>query len=323
MVYERNPSYRGRFTGNVQRLEVSFCPSWPVPEETAARMLEAYDDGEVDCLWTAILLPETNAMLRRRHPEEYLLTPPLETAFLEFDVTRSPFDDLRVRRAFALATDRRAALAEALHALYPAATGGLVPPGTPGHSPGIGLPYDCNEARHLLAQAGFPCGRGLPSLYAVAGYAPRVVEAISAQWREALGVETTWEHLDGMVFFQRYGEMGSVPSRLSSPAPHLWLGHGESVLPDPCGYLQPAASRPYTGWQDERFERLLARARQAGDRRERLELYRQADRVLIEQAAVLPLAYAAWGYVFKPWIGLPAHRPMQDWPVQDIVIRPH
>ena len=64
---------------------------------------------------------------------------------------RSPLDDVRVRRAFALGTDREQLANEMADFDLLSYTGGLVPPGVPGHSPGIALPYDPSQARHLLA----------------------------------------------------------------------------------------------------------------------------------------------------------------------------
>ncbi len=81
---------------------------------------------------------------------------------MSFDTTRPPFDDVRVRQAFAHALDRPALAQAVLHGLVSPATGGLVPPGLPGHAAGIGLVYDPERARRLLAEAGYLDGRGFP-----------------------------------------------------------------------------------------------------------------------------------------------------------------
>ena len=112
-----------------------------------------------------------------------------------FDVNRPPFDDPRVRRAFVLATDREMLADVALRGYVFPATGGFVPPGIPGHSPGIGSPYDPEGARQLLAEAGYPDGRGFP---VVGALLPRAAITLAgceyqqAQWQENLGVEIVW-----------------------------------------------------------------------------------------------------------------------------------
>ena len=83
---------------------------------------------------------------------------------MAFDVRRAPFDDPRVRRAFAYALDRETLAGVTLGGYFSPASGGLVPPGMPAHSPGIGLPYSPERARDLLAEAGYPGGRGFPTV---------------------------------------------------------------------------------------------------------------------------------------------------------------
>ena len=116
--------------------------------------------------WTAVELsgfsiPEMDR-LRWRHAEEYQHLDEMVTAFLLFDVLQPPFDDPRVRRAFAHTVDIEILANEVLHGYEPPATGGLIPPGLAGHSPEIALPYDPTQARKLLAEAGYSAGRGFP-----------------------------------------------------------------------------------------------------------------------------------------------------------------
>lgn len=139
------------------------------------------------------------ARARQRYAGEYISGPWLSTDFIGFNVSRRPFDDQRVRRAFALATDRESLAHVALRGHAFPATGGLVPPGMPGHSPGIGLTYDPEAARHLLAEAGYPGGRGFPAIDCLARDDPGfdlLSQHLEAQWLENLGVEITWQQIE-------------------------------------------------------------------------------------------------------------------------------
>jgi oligopeptide transport system substrate-binding protein len=90
---------------------------------------------------------------RRRHPGEYVPARNPGTLLATSDVARPPVDDVRVRRAFAMAVSRTE-FPDVAGAYLPAATSGFVPEGVPGYSAGIALPFDNPEARRLLAEAG-------------------------------------------------------------------------------------------------------------------------------------------------------------------------
>ncbi len=105
--------------------------------------------------------------MRQRYPAEYHRLPAALTTYLAFDATRPPFDDARVRRALAHAIDRRELAQGLLQGASSPALGGLVPPGLPGHTEHIGLLYDAARARQLLAEAGYPGGRGFPEIEAM------------------------------------------------------------------------------------------------------------------------------------------------------------
>ncbi|MGD2178282.1 MAG: ABC transporter substrate-binding protein, partial [Anaerolineae bacterium] len=95
----RNPFYRGRFTGNATRVEFPlFTDFGPV--------LEAYAAGDLDAISMITSDPGTIARARAAHGDELVFTPQLSTWYLVFRVDRPPFDDVRVRHAFAHAVDR-------------------------------------------------------------------------------------------------------------------------------------------------------------------------------------------------------------------------
>ncbi|GAG26266.1 unnamed protein product, partial [marine sediment metagenome] len=182
MIFSRNSEYHGRFTGNVQRVELTLRQL-----DSSAR-LEMYENDSLDVV---DLRPEVMDRARQRHAGEYTSLPRLQTGYVGFDVDRPPFDDPRVRRAFALATDRETLADVVLRGYRFPATGGFIPPGMPGHSGGIGLPYDPDQARQLLAEAGYPGGHSFPDIDALKfrRLPDPVSNYLQTQWQENLGIE--------------------------------------------------------------------------------------------------------------------------------------
>jgi ABC-type oligopeptide transport system substrate-binding subunit len=126
---------------------------------------------------------------------------------------------------------------------------------------------------------------------------PRGAELIGdylqAQWRERLGVQITWEALAWSAYFDR----------LDQAPPHLFLLGWSADYPDPDSFLRVSRdSARWTGWRNETYEALVEGARQSMDQEERIRLYRRADRLLIEEAALMPLTYGRLHLLLKPWV---------------------
>ncbi len=310
MVLERNPAYHGRFTGNPLRVELSFHSGQP------ARLWQMYEDDGLEILDITLLPPAEQDRARQRYAGEYVSGPGLHTDYIGFDVNQPPFDDRRVRRAFTLATDRETLADVAMRGYVFPATGGLVPPGMPGHSPGIGQPYDPEGARHLLAEAGYPGGRGFPVLDALTVDRPVAVptiEYLQAQWLENLGVEITWKKM----------EWGRLLDRLSRETPHMRYAGWVADYPDPDNFLRVGFLWERTGWQNEAYDRLVEEARRVMDQEERIRMYQQADRILVEEVPVLPLFYMRLHLLVKPWVRKYPTSPMKTWFWKDVIIEPH
>jgi ABC-type oligopeptide transport system substrate-binding subunit len=311
MVLERNPAYHGRFTGNLRRVELSFSPRQP------SRLLEMYDNDHVDVCFFDLLPQAEWDLARQRHTEEYVSAPSLSTVYVGFDVNRPPFDDPRVRRAFTLATDRQTLADVAMGGYVFPATGGLVPPGMPGHSPGIGLPYDPEGARRLLAEAGYPGGRGFPVLdplvVADRPFPVPLVQYLQAQWLDNLGVEITWRQM----------EWGRYLDRLDREPPHMWLTSWVADYPDPDSFLRASRWRVRTKWQNEAFDALVEGARRVMEQGERMRMYQQADRILVEESPILPLCYGRWHLLVKPWVRKLPLSPIVPVACKDVIIEAH
>jgi len=310
MVLERNPTYHGRITGNLQRVELSFQPG------QSAAFLELYDHDSVETLFLQDLPQVDWDRARQRYAGEYVSGPFPSIAYIGFDVNRPPFDDPRVRRAFTLATDRATLADVILRGFAFPTTGGFVPPGIPGHSPGIGLPYDPEQARRLLAEAGYQGGLGFPTVEALAADVPAwasTTEYLQAQWLENLGVEITWKPMAWRDFLDT----------LSRETPHTWAMGWSADYPDPDSFLRASEWRVTGGWQNEVYDALVEGARRVMNQWERISMYEQAERIMAEEAPVLPLFYMRFHLLVKPWVRRYPTSPHKLWFWKDVIIEPH
>jgi len=305
MVLARNPEYHGRFRGNIQRVELS------LRRDGWSGILERYEADGLDVVH--LLLPEVDRA-RQRHPGEYISGPLLFTWYVGFNASRPPFDDLRVRRAFALATDRETGLEMILRGYEVPATGGFVPPGMPGYSPGIGLAYDPEGARQLLAEAGYPKGHGFPPLDLLLPQDwEAVAEYLAAQWWETLGVEIRWETMG----------LAARLDKLDRDPPPVFIAAWSADYPDPDNFLRASSMGSHTRWWNETYDRLVEEARRVMDQGERMTLYRQADRILMEEAAIVPLCYGRVHIFVKPWVRNLPIAALEGWFWKDVIIEPH
>jgi oligopeptide transport system substrate-binding protein len=307
MTLLRATDYHGRFTGNLERVEIFFDVEW-------SAQLEMYEAGDLDFLsFGGTMLERDRA--RRRHAGEYVSAPMLGTTYAGFDVSRPPFDDPRVRRAFAMATDKQTLADMILRGYEFPASGGFVPPGVPGHSTSFGQPYDAEQAQELLAEAGYPGGKGFPSVNAWTwqGIKNRA-EFLQAHWMEILGVQIAWDVMGFSEFIHR---VDREPAHMIQT---VWMPD----YPDPDSVLRASPIRRRAHWQNDAFERLVEKARRVLDQENRMELYAQADKIMVEDEVVLiPLTYM-WSHILvKPWVREFPVSAINEWLWKDFVIEPH
>jgi len=308
MSLVHNPEYHGRFRGNLQRVELSFGTA------EKSTVLEMYEVGNLDILSLENFPPSEWDRARRRHTGEYVSAPESVTNYVGFDISRPPFNDPRVCRAFALATDKTTLANEVLGGYLFPATGGFVPPGVPGHSAGISLPYDPEQAQQLLTEAGYPGGRGFPSVDACARERVRPqVEYLQAQWQAILGVEIPWKIMP----------WGQYLARLDRAPAHIIQFGWMADYPDPDSFLRTGNLQQRTHWRNKTYDELVEKARRVLEQEERLKLYTQADRILIEAAAVIPLTYSWSHTLVKPWVRNFPALAFNQWLWKDIVIDAH
>jgi oligopeptide transport system substrate-binding protein len=303
LVLVRDPTYHGPFPGNLERVESQLMESIGSLDE-----LELYKNDSIDYA----NLGSATFHARYRYADEYVKRNLPRVHSVHFDTTRPPFDDARVRRAFAMAIDREWIANQVLEGFGDPTTGGFVPPSVPGHSPGIGLPYDPAQARQLLAEAGYPEGRGFMELdLTFRDLFRNVLEYLSSQWKEILNVEvkvriTDWETVLRTAQSKSISFMG-------------WIAD----YPDPDSFLSVAVRAQVPWWQHDPYDQLLKEAQRTLDHAERIRLYQEADKILVEEAVVIPITNYPGHWLNKPWVSSPSWGYIQGSWFKNITLKPH
>jgi oligopeptide transport system substrate-binding protein len=286
LIVAKNPHYWGAATNQLER--VIFYPN----EKADVEELN-YRAGQLHLTYS---LPASKiTSYRRQSPDLLRLDPLLNVYYINFNVAKAPFTDPRVRRALALAVDR-AAISERVFsgAWRPAHT--LVPPNCGGYTGPAGQPDDCAAARALLADAGFPGGRGLPTVAMQVlndDKLPKVAEALQAMWLKELGVKITIEPFEQKTWLQNQQTKSHT----------LGLMGWTADFADPITFLETFRTgngNNWTNWGSPAYDALLEQAANTADPAARFTLLRRAESVLLDETGLAPLVHRANTYLAHP-----------------------
>ncbi|NLN93286.1 MAG: peptide ABC transporter substrate-binding protein [Candidatus Hydrogenedens sp.] len=232
---------------------------------------------------------------RKKNPAVLNLLPYYGSYFYRINVTRPPFDQQAVRKAFALSLDREELVTNVLKGGETAAFS-YVPPGAGDYSCSYPLSFDVEEARRLLASAGYPQGKGFPTvdiLYNTSESHRIVAETIQRMWRENLGVEVRLLNQDWKVYLSALNTLDYDLARSA------WIGD----VADPVNFLecfQSDVGNNRTGWSSEDYDRLLEEAYTSSDEVKRLALLEEAEKLLLEECPVIPIYFYTWKFLKAP-----------------------
>jgi len=201
-------------------------------------------------------------------------------------VTRKPFDDPRVRRAFALVIDKKR-IVERITRGGERIASGYTPPGVGGYQPPEGPGYNTGLARTLLAEAGFPDGKGFPSFHFLFDTSSKLHEQIAIElqemWRRELGIKAELRKLEWKTYLRAQAELDFDLCRSS------WIGDYN----DPNTFLDMFMSNNgnnRTGWKSGRYDQLLREANAEVDSARRYRILQQAETLLVrEDVPIVPL----------------------------------
>ncbi len=209
----------------------------------------------------------------------------MTVSYFGFDTRRAPFDDVRVRQAFGAAVDwRRLATLASVGDRTPATS--MVPPGVLGRSGKDFLPaYDPAAAKADLAAAGYPGGKGFPSVTLLtdgSDYAGGIV----ADLRSVLGIAVTVETMDSDAYF----------TRLQTDPPDFWSLSWVADYPGANDFLGlllgTGATANYGGWSSPEFDAAIGQALASTDQAAAVAGYDRAQAIVQRDVPVVPIDYS-------------------------------
>ena len=306
-VLVRNPHYHGRFAGNLERVEISHHPY----KNRSAAHLALYEADLLDISGPGGRALDAERAIQR-YASEYVSTPLALTQFLIFISHCPPFDNVLVRRAFAYALDRETFAEVIQRGIGSPATGGIVPPGLPGHQPEIGLPFSPDKARQLMAEAGYPQGTGFPPVefWGPGRESQESVDFLVQQFLDILGIELRAELLEAGVIWRR---------QASGIWPHIYWNGWLADYPDPDNFLRVGVLYQ-TDWRDPAYIDLVERARRVTSQAERMKMYREAEMMLIQEVPLVPVIYSKRHLFIKPWVTRYPSSPIQSFDFKEVIL---
>lgn len=219
--------------------------------------------------------------------------------YVGFASDKEPFNDPLVRKAFMLAIDRSKLVSDIYKGTKQVAEG-FLPPGLPGYnSSAPPIPFDPKEASRLLANSTYGGPEGLPPIiYTSSGSSspPKDVIKMIEMWRENLGVEVKVRLLDPTTYFYR----------LNKNVDNLFTYGWSADFPDPQNFLymlfRTGVPNNVGNYSNQVADDLLDAAQFELDATQRLALYRRVERVLVDEAAAIPLHFGGSYFLVKPHI---------------------
>lgn len=235
--------------------------------------------------------------------DEFASTDALSVFYIGFNVQEPPFDEVEVRQALNLALDKERLVRLVFQGTVPAANG-IVPVSMPGYENPNLEPYefDPERALELIAESSYGDVSELPeiTLYVsgAGGNVGPVIEAIVESYNQNLGLEIAVEQLPWAEFLQDLNQP-DMPYQMYQLG---WIAD----YPDPQNFLEVLfhsdSAQNHGNYSNPAVDALLDEVRGALDPEQRLALYQEAEQLILNDAAWIPIYFEVENWLVKPYV---------------------
>lgn len=256
----------------------------PIEDQQAEE--RAFRSGQIHLTNTPQMDIEKIQFYKRENPDVLRIVPTYASYYYEFNVNRKPLDDPRVRKAIALAIDR-ALIVENVTKGGEVPAFNFVPPDPIGYQPQVYWQDDVEEAKRLLAEAGYPDGKNFPVfslLYNTHDNHQKVAVTVQQMLKKNLNIDIQLENKEWKVYMAARDNMEHDIVRAGWLADYI----------DPSNFfdiLRSYAGNNHTGWKSATYDELMNKIAATADPKRRDELFEEANRLLAEEMPVIPLYY--------------------------------
>jgi len=232
---------------------------------------------------------------RLKRPEYLRIDPYEGVYFYRLNVGRKPLDHPKVRMALNLTVDREAIVKNITRQNEQPATG-LTPPGMGDYQTLRVMTYDPDKARQLLAEAGYPGGKGFPKFNILINTSEAhrtIAEAIQQMWKEELNINVGIKNQEWKVFLDTVNNMNY----------HIARSGRIGVFMDPVTFLDmwmTGNGSNNTHWGDPKYDELIHQAVRTRNVKARLDLLRQAEELFLNKPPVVLIYWYTRGYLMQP-----------------------
>lgn len=243
-----------------------------------------FQTGQLDI--THGLPPAKIDYYRQNHPELLHIDPYLATYFYLFNVARPPLNDQRVRRALAMTIDRESIVKNVTKGGQNPAYA-VTPPNTAGYTAQPGFSMDVAAAKKLLAEAGYPDGKGFPQLevlYNTSETHQLIAQAIQEMWKQNLNIQVSLVNQEWRVYQESQTRRDYAISRFG------WTGDYN----DPNTFLDmwtTGNGNNRAGWSNATYDSLIAAASLTFDKDRRYACFQEAEKILLTELPVVPIYF--------------------------------
>ena len=292
---ERNPYY-----WDAQNVKLNGIRFYPIASDNTEE--RSFADGQLHLTLTMPLAKIP--VYEQAHSPAFHHDPLLSVYFYRVNVTNKlpdgrphPLTDKRVRKALALAVDRDSLINNVLQGGQKPAVGFVPYPDSIGYpnAPKV-MRFDPNEARKLLAEAGFPDGQGFPTFEILINTSEghkTIAETLQEMWRKELHIPVKIHNQDWGVYLQNQMDLKYDVCRAG------WVGD----YLDPSTFLQiwkTGDGNNETGWSNARYDQLYDASTKEADPKKRMEELGEAESILLDELPIIPIYWYTHDYLLSP-----------------------